>query len=415
MTMCNINPLDVHFKAMELRKRIRNNQGADEAKRELEILSEPNAGRCRLQPKTPMEAPHCLYYFSDYETPAAEEPELKEKICVKSIENFQAGSIYEDIVGEKSIFSFVKMESTPWTEDYLHIYVDGTVGTMLTFYNNEDVIRVITEGQKSRLGEENPLYKVLTASYTCTQNVYLPEKHAGHYFMRSIIEGGNMLTGSDFALIGKDSLYVTCVQNGMTEEEARALIALETGYDADKLYFVEQPGTYHLDLNMLLLGKGENGIERVLVNKEYKGVSLQCIHEELRGYGFEVIVDEAGVGGSVQGTVPAVRDNDAVNVNSDHGSRSTDLCWRYNFYNGEFVYGKDNKLYYVTNGITPGSNMSVNDIQGIQEAFENFLKQYVPTVQKVIYCKKMTVALLNHTHGGVGCRFKGGPDELLFV
>lgn len=392
--MCNTGKFEIYKNAAQIRREIQNGEAqAAKAREKLEelIRNKAKQGTGRLQPKTPDEAPDCLYYFEDIDNVGyvRQEKDLNQCVDIRGLKAFEMMSVAEQ--GMDAGMEAIELDmSTSWTEDYLHIYQDGKVGTGLPFYRGEAAVEVIMQGQRARLEADYPdLYRALTTSHANMMNVYMPKEHPDHFFLRSMIDGGNMLTGKDFAVIGKDALHVTCVQNGIREDEARLLMAQETGYDAENLYFVEQPGTYHLDLNMMLLGKGTGGRERIWVGGDFKGVCLDLIYEELREYGFEVIVDRDQTAASAEGVVPGRR--------GDQGR----TIWNYNFFNGEFVYGKnDHKLYYVTNGTFCGS---------AKQKFEERLKAYVPKLERVIFCQAMTAAVLNETHGGVGCRFKGGP------
>lgn len=423
--MCDKKQLEFYEQAAQIRKEI--SQGMNMARQAREKLASHIGSRAkssdsRPQPKTPTGGAQCLYYFGDGENREyiKGEKELEKLVDLREITSFRLFQVDEQESDGSRIVADDLGKSNSWTEDYLHIFRDGTVGTMLPFYKSVEAPQVIEQGQRNRLeAVDKDLYRVLTTSYANFQSVYLPW-HKEHFFMLSMIDGGNILPGEDFALVGRDSLHVTCVQNGMGENEAKALIARELGYDIGRIYFVEQPGTYHLDLNMMLLGKGRDGRERVWVAGDMKGVSLGRVHQELRGYGFDVVVDEDYTAGRAE--TP-----DANPGGTSQPSREDwETKWFYNFFNGEFVYGRNGgKLYYVTNGLGDGKIVGLGDgkakaVMGsdVKSRFERRLREYVPKLEKVIYCNAMTVDVLNAIHGGVGCRFKGGParplDELFY-
>lgn len=394
--MCNTEIFEIYKNAAKIRREIQNGgPRAAMAREKLEelIRYKSKQGNSRIQPKTPDGAPACLYYFGDPDNVdlVSKEKDLNQFIDVRKLTVFEMMNVYELGTGADADMEAIELGiSTSWTEDYLHIYQDGTVGTGLPFYKSETAEAAIMQGQRERLEASHPdLYRVLTTSLANQMHVYMPKEHPDHFFLRSMIDGGNMLPGKDFAVIGKDALYVTCLQNGIQEDEARLLMAQETGYDAERVYFVEQPGTYHLDLNMMLLGKGGDGRERIWVGGDFKGIRLDCVYKELAAYGFEVVVDHEQTAASAEGTVPGRRGEQGNTI------------WNYNFFNGEFVYGKDDhKLYYVTNGTF---------CENAKQKFEERLKAYVPELERVIFCQAMTATVLNEMHGGVGCRFKGGP------
>jgi hypothetical protein len=79
-----------------------------------------------------------------------------------------------------------------------------------------------------------------------------------HYV--SHLEGGNLLTGTQhgrpFALVGRDGVAVTRKLLSRptavaTDDQVRQAIAADIGIPADRVFFVEQPGRYHLDMGML--------------------------------------------------------------------------------------------------------------------------------------------------------------------
>lgn len=78
-------------------------------------------------------------------------------------------------------------------------------------------------------------------------------------------EGGNTLIGSredgtPFAIIGQDSyeaskaLMEKDLGRPMTDQEVRMAFAIDYGVNIDNLHFVEQPGDFHLDMNMAIVG-----------------------------------------------------------------------------------------------------------------------------------------------------------------
>jgi len=406
--MCKEDPFEIYRKAIMERRKIydatmRGEQNWKEIARrgsvELDKLIQEKGRKNNTipQPKTPMEAPECLYYFEDDKKLIEDDNELKELIDVRKIETFHLLCIDEYTEGQ---LTFEDFEVAPsWIEDDLYFFQDGTVGSMLPYSRFGDVVPGIYEGQRQRLEKEHKdLYLTLTASFAGRKLLFMPQETENHVFLKSLVDGGNMLTGADFAVIGKDSLHATCLWNGLKETEAKELIAREMGYEVNRLYFVEQPGTYHLDLNMLLLGKGNGDKERIWVNRFYKGIDLSFLYQELEVNGFEILYDDDRIAGMETGQQEKEK------------KKVADTFWNYNFYNGEFVKGKDKKLYYVTNGIS-GEQKDVN-VQEVQDRFQQQLKVYVPALEKVIFSSTMTEAILNHLHGGVGCRFKGGPLAL---
>ena len=80
-------------------------------------------------------------------------------------------------------------------------------------------------------------------------------------------EGGNTLIGtyndgSMYVIIGKDSYAVSklLLEEDLgrlaSEQEVKMAFAIDYGVSIDDLYFIEQPGDFHLDMNMAIIGDG---------------------------------------------------------------------------------------------------------------------------------------------------------------
>jgi hypothetical protein len=83
----------------------------------------------------------------------------------------------------------------------------------------------------------------------------------------SYVEGGNMLvgrleSGEPYALVGRDNIestrYVleTDLGHKVTDDDIHAAIASDVGVAPERLYPVEEPGDFHLDMRMALFGPG---------------------------------------------------------------------------------------------------------------------------------------------------------------
>ena len=77
-------------------------------------------------------------------------------------------------------------------------------------------------------------------------------------------EGGNMLLGffekmEPYAIIGLDSYYMTKelieleLNRELSENEIKTAFSIDTGIKRENLFFIEQPGGWHLDMNMAIL------------------------------------------------------------------------------------------------------------------------------------------------------------------
>lgn len=84
----------------------------------------------------------------------------------------------------------------------------------------------------------------------------------------SYIEGGNMLPGTlpngdGYALVGKDSVAVTKavlerdLKRPVTERETILALAKDLGMKPQNVHPVEQPGEFHIDMAMALIGPGQ--------------------------------------------------------------------------------------------------------------------------------------------------------------
>jgi hypothetical protein len=84
-------------------------------------------------------------------------------------------------------------------------------------------------------------------------------------------EGGNTLMGKNasgpYVIIGRDSFDISKVLmekdlgREMTEKEVRMAFAIDYGIEEENVFFVEQPGDFHLDMSMAIVGQNT-----VLVN-----------------------------------------------------------------------------------------------------------------------------------------------------
>jgi hypothetical protein len=80
---------------------------------------------------------------------------------------------------------------------------------------------------------------------------------------KSYLEGGNVLSGTDlrlqpFALVGKDVLAATrhLVDPDLSDIDIHKIVADDLGLPVASVVFVEQPGQFHLDMGLVILGQG---------------------------------------------------------------------------------------------------------------------------------------------------------------
>src|SRR5262249_4213364 len=95
------------------------------------------------------------------------------------------------------------------------------------------------------------------------------------------LEGGNVLLGTlpdgaPFALVGRDSVAVSraflarVLGRPVSEEDVTEVIAKDLGVERPRLFLVEQPGVFHLDMAMTLFAPGT-----VVFNDEREALRLQ--------------------------------------------------------------------------------------------------------------------------------------------
>lgn len=98
----------------------------------------------------------------------------------------------------------------------------------------------------------------------------------------SYIEGGNVLPGTlpngeGFALVGRDSIAVTRallerdLKRSVTDREVYEAIGKDLGMKPDNIHPVEQPGTFHIDMAVGLLGPGQ-----VILNDSREAARVQA-------------------------------------------------------------------------------------------------------------------------------------------
>ena len=204
-----------------------------------------------------------------------------------------------------------------------------------------------------------------------------------------------MITGEDaigkpVIIIGKDAIATTAYLYQLNDGDVRRIICEDFGLESiDQVICVEQPGKFHLDMGMLFIGNGviivndstealKDSIEMAemvpceTTEKMATKLKLQYALEEeavqdLKEAGFEVIREKL--------------ESDTI----------------YNFFNGEFVEGKDGFNYYITNG----------GPQEKAEQFEALMVSELKIVKKVFFSPQDAANKSLQELGGVGCRLKG--------
>ena len=96
------------------------------------------------------------------------------------------------------------------------------------------------------------------------------------------IEGGNMLTGTrangdPYAIIGMDSVALSArlleaeLGRAVDDRELRLMFAKDLGLEPEHVIYVEQPGEFHIDMSMSVMGPGQ-----VIVNDAALAVASQA-------------------------------------------------------------------------------------------------------------------------------------------
>ena len=73
----------------------------------------------------------------------------------------------------------------------------------------------------------------------------------------------------------------------------------------------------------------------------------------------------------------------------------------YNFFNGEFITGKDGAIHYITNG----------GEATFQDKFQVFITEEYPIVNSVVFSHIDIARKSLQDKGGVGCRLKGSKSK----
>lgn len=206
--------------------------------------------------------------------------------------------------------------------------------------------------------------------------------------IRAYIEGGNMISGEDaegnpVILVGRDAIHATANLYNITPDEVRDVLAEDffgKQDQRDRIVPVEQPGTFHLDMGILFVGHGAvivNDSSAALNEQEKAKPIIQTI----------IALENEAVKDLKEARLTVVR---------QHLSGLS-----HNFFNGEFVQGKDERFYYLTNGGTKEQ----------QDEFKNFLSGH--GVADVFFTPAEVAKSTLAEQGGVGCRAKGIPDSAL--
>jgi hypothetical protein len=175
-----------------------------------------------------------------------------------------------------------------WAEDHGEMSVDGTA-SYSTLVDTRDDQRLIEDAILSDRAKRLP---GLPTDFEMHGRVELRRGQkniaalglAGNTKLREnfgYLEGGNVLTGSKadgsgYALVGRDSVAVTRAAlardlgRPVSESEALLAISKDLGVEPGSVVPVEQPGDFHIDMYLSVVGDGE-----VIVNDAREAAALQ--------------------------------------------------------------------------------------------------------------------------------------------
>lgn len=223
------------------------------------------------------------------------------------------------------------------------------------------------------------------------------EAHSvGH--IRAYIEGGNMIAGEDstgqsILLIGKDAIDATAHLYQLTRDQVREIIREDFGLaTCDQIICVEQPGQFHLDLGLLFIGKGVvvlNDSRVALQDAIEMAETIPCLTTKATAAKLRL---------QHELEEDAARDLQAAGINVIREKLEESAT--FNFFNGEFVTGKNGLNYYITNGGPPEQ----------EQRFKALMVEEWQIVADVIFSPIAAAQKSLQELGGVGCRLKGIPS-----
>ncbi len=298
-----------------------------------------------------------------------------------------------------------------WAEDSVEYLENGKVAVLNQF--DEKLLQwAMTEGRRHRwqgkITQENleealqedhlwiPLGIRVNAGETGIERERTAQakgQEVAH--IRAYIEGGNMITGEDATgkpviMIGKDAIATTAYIYQLDDDDVKRIICEDFGLETiQQVICVEQPGQFHLDMGMLFIGNGvvivnnssEDLKDAIEMSEMVPCMTTQTMAAKLK---LQFELEEA-----------AAKDLEEAGIKVIRKKLEKDMS--YNFFNGEFVEGKDGLNYYITNG---GPKEE-------EENFEALMVQEWKVVNKVIFSPIAAAQQSLKERGGVGCRIKG--------
>ena len=205
---------------------------------------------------------------------------------------------------------------------------------------------------------------------------------------------GEDATGKPVIIVGKDAIAATAHIYQLHENEVRKVICEDFGLEnMEQVICVEQPGQFHLDMGILFLGNGGvvvNDSGEALKGATEMAEMVPCMTTEKMAAKLKLQYELES---------EAAKDLDTAGMEVKREKLENDTI--YNFFNGEFVDGKDGFNYYITNG---GPKEQ-------EERFESLMVKEWNVVKKVIFSPENAAKRSLQERGGVGCRIKGSPNN----
>lgn len=303
----------------------------------------------------------------------------------------------------------VDKQISEWAEDSAEFLESGQLG-VVSKMNSSVLEKGMQEGRKKRWGaekfEHNKSRRVVpeglkvNAGSTDTIREQEEEKQGRSVaHLRAYLEGGNMITAEDaegkkIVLVGRDGVDSTAYLYQMTQKQVLTLIAQDFGLKPEQIIPVEQPGKFHLDMGLLVVGMG-----KVIVNDlsaEYEAAKTR--HEQMNVTATGNLLKDAELKRDLTDQAAL----DLTTAGFTVIRKRLESGESFNFFNGEFVTGKDGKKYYITNGADEDK----------QSEFRHYLVNELKVVDEVRFAPKGISQQSLSQQGGVGCRIKGATIPL---
>lgn len=230
-------------------------------------------------------------------------------------------------------------------------------------------------------------------------------------------EGGNTLTGtkadgSMYVIIGQDS-YVASkllmeedLGRPMSDQEVRMAFAIDYGVRIEDLYFIEQPGDFHLDMNIAIVGE-----KTVVVNDaiEAEKVFMEDNADILREKGIvgqEEAIETRSKAASVQKKL--FEDKAATDL-ENQGFHVIRSAGRFEL---QTPYGRHPKMnfYNMVTATTPQGKRIVVAMGVTREEYKGRFREMIASagteVDQIYFLNTEHTAQSLEMHGGISCRAK---------